>query len=79
MPKKMNIYEAKAHFSKLIAQVQETGEPVTICKNSKPVVDMVIHRPARDPVKSDPALRGAVYHGDPCEGVAEEDWPATAR
>lgn len=75
----VSTYEAKAHLSRLIAQVERTGQPVTICKNRRPVVDIVPHRVARDPLKQDPRLAGAVYRGDPCAAVAEEDWPEAAR
>ena len=79
MAEKINIYEVKAHLSKIIRKVQETGEVITICKNGKPVVDLVQHRPAGDPLKADPELLGAVYHGDPCAGVGKEDWPEGLR
>ena len=75
----VSIYEAKAHLSRLIAEVQRTGKPVTICRNRKPVVDLVVHREPGDPLKQDPALKGAVYHGDPCAPVNEEDWPEDLR
>ncbi len=65
MPKKVNIYEVKAHLSKIITKVHETGESIIICNNGKPVVDLIRHRPAMDPLKADPELLGAVYHGDP--------------
>ena len=39
----VNTYEAKAHLSRLIAQVERTGKPVTICRNRRPVVDLVVH------------------------------------
>lgn len=35
-----NIHEAKTHFSKLVAAV-ENGEKVTICRNGKPVIECV--------------------------------------
>ena len=75
----VNIYDAKAHLSKLIAQVERTGAAVTICRNHKPVVDLVIHREPADPLEPDPSLAGAVFHGDPCAPVADEDWPDELR
>jgi len=75
----VSTYEAKAHLSRLIAQVEKTGEPVTICRNAKPVVDLVAHRTKKDPLRQDPSLKGAVFHGDPCALVAERDWPAELR
>ncbi len=49
MPERINIYEAKAHYSKIVTKVQETGESITICKNGKPVVDVIQHRAVGDP------------------------------
>jgi len=37
---KYNIHEAKTHFSKLVAAV-EAGETVTICRNGRPVAEVV--------------------------------------
>ena len=82
MDKRINIYEAKTHLSEVIKQVQETGEPYTICKNNKPVVDIVVHKAADkdfDPLKQDPTLKGtAVYLGDPLEST-EDLWPKEYR
>jgi antitoxin (DNA-binding transcriptional repressor) of toxin-antitoxin stability system len=79
MKNEANIYEAKSQLSKLIAKVEETGEPYVICRNGKPVVDLVVHRQARDPLDPDPALRGARFKGDPTAGLNEEDWPESLR
>ena len=79
MPKNINIYDAKAKFSQLINGVEKNGDTVTICRNGKPVVDLVIHKKNKDPLLQDPALAGAYYIGDPCEGVSEKDWPVDSR
>ena len=82
MNKKINLYEAKTHLSEVIRQVQETGEPYTICKNNKPVVDIVVHEESTknfDPLKQDPALTGtAKYLCDPL-GSTEDLWPEEYR
>jgi antitoxin (DNA-binding transcriptional repressor) of toxin-antitoxin stability system len=75
----VNIYEAKAHLSRLIAEVLRTGKPITICRNREPVVDLVAHRRRGNPLKQDPSLKGAVFHGDPCAPVGLEDWPEDQR
>ncbi|NPV30025.1 MAG: type II toxin-antitoxin system Phd/YefM family antitoxin [Firmicutes bacterium] len=49
MPRKVNIHEAKTHFSKLLARVKE-GEEIIIAKAGKPVARLV-------PVKEQPAKR----------------------
>jgi len=40
----MNVYEAKAHFSQLLARVA-AGERVVIARNGEPVADLVAHKP----------------------------------
>lgn len=42
--KVVNISEAKANLSKLVAMVYQ-GEKVVIAKNNLPLVDLVIHKP----------------------------------
>jgi prevent-host-death family protein len=75
----VSVYEAKAHLSKLIAEVERTGKPVTVCRHRRPVVDIVVHRQGDDPLRQDPALTGAVFHGDPCAPVSSEDWSEESR
>ena len=75
----VSTYEAKAHLSKLLADVERTGQPITICRNKKPVADLVAHRETKNPLRQDPALRGAKIHGDPCNLVDESDWPMELR
>lgn len=41
---KMNIHEAKTHFSKLVAAV-EAGERVVVCRNGRPVIECVPVQP----------------------------------
>jgi prevent-host-death family protein len=77
--KSVSTYEAKAHLSRLIAEVERTGKPVTICRNNHPVVDLVPHRDSRDALEQAPQLKGARFHGDPCAPVSAEDWPEAAR
>lgn len=77
--KSVSTYEAKAHLSRLIAEVQKTGAPVTICRNNRPVVDIVPHREARDPLEQAPQLKAARFLGDPRAPASAEDWPEAAR
>jgi prevent-host-death family protein len=82
MKKRVNIYEAKTNLSKLIQQVQETGESYTICKNNKPVVDIVVHdekKKKRKFPKPLPEFDGkGGYVGDPLEST-EDLWPEEYR
>ncbi len=82
MDKRINIYEAKTHLSEVIQQVCETGEPYTICKNNKPVVDVVVHRMVEKKKKLPDPL--PEYNGkggylcDPFEST-EDLWPEEYR
>lgn len=82
MKNRVNIYEAKTHLSELINKVCETGKPYTICKNNKPVVDVVVHKEVPkefDPLEQDPKLKGtATYLSDPLEST-EDLWPEEYR
>lgn len=75
----MSIYDVKAHFSEVIARVEETGEALVVCRHNRPVADIVPHRSVSDPLKPDPKLKGAVFHGDPAEPLPGEDWPEALR
>jgi prevent-host-death family protein len=77
--KSVSTYEAKAHLSRLIAEVQRTGKPLTICRNNRPVVDIVPHQESHDPLDQAPQLKGARFLGDPCAPASVEDWPESAR
>lgn len=77
--KSVSTYEAKAHLSRLIAEVQRTGKPVTICRNNRPVVDIVPHQESHDPLDQAQQLKGSRFLGDPCAPASVEDWPESAR
>jgi prevent-host-death family protein len=74
-----SIYETKAHFSELVAEVERTGRVIVISRHGKPVADLVPHRSSKDPLKADPGLSGAAFKGDPCAPVNEADWPEVLR
>lgn len=78
MNKEINIYEAKARLSRLIAEA-ERGQVITICRNHRPVADLVPHRATPTILSPDPTLAGARFAGDPTEGVSPEDWPEDQR
>jgi prevent-host-death family protein len=45
MSKSINASEGKAKFLSLIDDISTSGEPVTVTKRGKPLVDIVPHRP----------------------------------
>lgn len=80
MKTSVNIYDAKAHFSDLIAKVERSGGRIVICRHGKPVADLTPHRgDTQGPLIPDPALAGARFHGDPSAPLPVEDWPLGQR
>ena len=72
---RVNLYEAKTQLSRLVAAVEETGEPITLCRNGRPIADLVPHRASRVTLEPDPSLAGATFREDPTAPLTAEDWP----
>ncbi len=77
--KTVNLYEAKTHLSKIVAQIEAEGELVVLCRNGVPVADIVPHNSPGEAIAPDPDLMGAQYLGDPCAPLDASDWPETLR
>lgn len=77
--KHVNLYEAKTKLSKLVASIEEVGEPIVLCRNGRPVADLVPHRKRGIQLKMDKGLMGAKFKGNPCFPLSEEDWPRELR
>ena len=73
--KRVNLYEAKTHLSKLVAKVEEQGIPIVLCRSGRPVADLVPHVGKRPTLKADPSLKGGKFFGDPCAPLSDEEWP----
>jgi antitoxin (DNA-binding transcriptional repressor) of toxin-antitoxin stability system len=77
----VNIREAAANFSKLLAAVEEKGETVLICRDGKPVAEW---KSAADPAKVDrlkpnPDLKPIAINYDPTEPLPKDEWPPEDR
>ena len=77
--KRVNNYEAKTHLSQIVTQVEETAEAYVLCRNGKPVADIVPHQSRVGAIEPLDELRGAVFTDDPCASLSEEDWPEALR
>lgn len=76
--KTVNVHEAKTQLSALLAQIEESGETVRICRHGKPVADLVPHR-KRNRLKPHPVMSKVILHYDPTEPATEEEWPEDCR
>ena len=76
--KTVNVHEAKTNFSRLLAKLEANSETIVICRNGKPVADLVPHRrPNR--IKTHPALSKIKIGYDPVEPLSPDEWPEAAR
>ncbi|MBU0676929.1 MAG: type II toxin-antitoxin system prevent-host-death family antitoxin [Verrucomicrobia bacterium] len=76
--KTLNIHEAKTKLSAVLAEIEQTGEVYLICRNGKPIADLVPHqRPDR--LKTHPMVRDVRIKYDPTEPATEDEWPEEYR
>ena len=76
--KTVNVHEAKTNFSSLLAKLEETSETIVICRNGKPVADLVPHR-QKNRIKPHPELGKIKIGYDPIESISSDEWPEAAR
>lgn len=76
--KTVNVHDAKTRFSTLLAEVEQRGKRIVICRNGKPIADLVPHR-GEVSMAPDRKLGAIRIAYDPTEGLDEADWPATTR
>ena len=76
--KSVNVHEAKSTLSSLLAEVERRGTRVVICRNGKPVADLIPHQRV-DRRQKDAKLGKIKIKYDPVEELAEEDWPRHSR
>jgi prevent-host-death family protein len=70
----INIHEAKTKLSALLAEVEETGEKIRICRHGKPMADLVPHR-KRSRLEPRPVMSKIHLNYDPIEPLAADEWP----
>lgn len=76
--RRVNVHEAKAGFSGLLAEIERNGGRIVICRNGKPIADLVPHR-ARVSMTGSKKLGAIAIRYDPTEEATDEEWPANAR
>ena len=69
----LNVHEAKTRLSSVLVEVESGGKSFTICRNGKPVAELIPYRrPGR--LTYHPLLRKINIQYDPTEGLSEEEW-----
>ena len=78
--KTVNVHEAKTNLSSLLAKLEDKGETIVICRNGKPIADLVLHKHKKlDRTKIHPILSKIEINYDPTEPLTEDEWPESAR
>jgi prevent-host-death family protein len=72
--KKLNVHQAKTHLSSILAQVEERGERFLICRNGRPVADLVPHE-KRNRLAPHPVMKKIILHYDATEPLSDDEWP----
>jgi len=76
--KTVNVHDAKTGLSALLAQVEKSGKRFVICRNGKPVADLVPHH-HQVSMAADKSLGAIKVNYDPTEEADEADWPSETR
>ena len=76
--KSVNVHDAKTGLSGLLAEIEKSGKRIVICRNGKPVADLVPHHRAVS-MAADKKLGAIEVNYDPTEEASEADWPPDAR
>lgn len=73
--KTLNVHEAKTNFSKVLALIEKQGSHFVICRNGKPVADLVPHR-TKVSMDRHAELGRLKIKYDPVEELTAEEWPS---
>jgi prevent-host-death family protein len=73
--KKVNTHEAKTQLSALLAEVEERGQTIVICRAGKPVAELRRYVTPRDPFRRSAELSRIRFHSDPVAPLDASDWP----
>ena len=76
--KTVNVHDAKTGLSALLAQVEKSGKRFVICRNGKPIADLVPHLHEVS-MSADEKLGAIKVNYDPTEEADEADWPRESR
>ena len=73
----VNIHEAKTNLSALLSEIEATGEKVLICRNSKPIADLLPHR-RRSRRQPHAVMSQFRIDYDPTEPLTADEWPESS-
>ena len=72
--KTLNVHEAKTQLSAVLNEVAEKGEKYLICKNGKPVAELVPYT-KKSRLLPHPVLSRIALNYDATEPLTDDEWP----
>jgi antitoxin (DNA-binding transcriptional repressor) of toxin-antitoxin stability system len=70
--------EAETKISSLLSDIEKNGKSFTICRNGKPVAELIPYRkPSR--LAYHPVLTRIQIHYDPTEDLSKDEWGESTR
>lgn len=73
------MHEAKTNLSRLLKQMEKTGQSVQICRDGTPVAELTPIRKTKGKITPHPKLKQIVFHESPITPIDPEDWPEEYR
>ncbi len=74
----VNVHQAKTTLSALLAEVEDHGEVVLICRNGKPVAELRAVQKRRGRLATRADLAAIAFHDDPVAPLEPADWGSLA-
>lgn len=71
--KTLNIHETKTKLSSILSEIENKGEKYIICRNGKPIADIVPHK-KKSRLKPDSFLSQVKINCDLTKPLTEDDW-----
>ncbi len=72
--KSLNVHEAKTHLSAVLAEIEERGEVFLICRNGRPIADLIPHK-KRNRLLPHRVMSQIKIRYDPTEPLTDDEWP----
>ncbi|MFH1491593.1 MAG: type II toxin-antitoxin system Phd/YefM family antitoxin [Pseudomonadota bacterium] len=70
---KINIHEAKTKLSAVLMDIEKKGESYLICRNGKPIADLIPHK-RQNRITCHPVLSKISVNYDPTEDLSSDEW-----
>ena len=69
----VNVHAAKTKLSALLAMIEKSGDGYVICRNNKPIADLIPHQ-SKNRLDPDPFLSKVKIKCDLTKPMTEDEW-----